>query len=228
MREQIERIAEAFAEGLRRVVGRKLHGCYIYGAAAFPDDLPTGDFPPPGGELDGYYLLLSDARRRRPPQSQMWNNARDQSWALHCAHIRAGRFIALHGPNPRTIYPHPTRPAIRRALAGELRYVEDHLHHVPHYCILQLCRLVYSQESGDVVVSKARASEWARGEFAEWRWLIELARNAYAGLTSPEDADRMRSEVTAFLQVARVRIDHVRHRPLRPAGEGGRLEQSGS
>ena len=84
--QQIDTTLQAFADALKRILGEKLHGAYVYGAAAFPDAVPTGDidfhvilkteltddersalesfheslaeqFSPLGGELDGYYIL---------------------------------------------------------------------------------------------------------------------------------------------------------------------------
>jgi hypothetical protein len=127
---QVSTIGQAFVKGLKRILGEKLYAAYIFGAAAFPDAVPTGDvdfhvilqseltederseletfheslaeqFPSLGGEMDGYYILLSDARRTAPPRSQMWKRASDDSWALHREHMRAGRRIVLYGPEPR-------------------------------------------------------------------------------------------------------------------------------
>ena len=162
--QEVSIIGEAFVDGLKRILGEKLHGAYIFGAAAFPDAVPTGDidfhvilkseltdderseleslheslaeqFPPLGGELDGYYILLADARRETPPRSQMWRRATDDSWALHREHIRAGRHIVLHGPEPTEIYSPASWPEIETALCGELAYVEKHLREYPDYCI---------------------------------------------------------------------------------------------
>ena len=112
IKKQVSAIGEAFVCRLKRVLGKKLYGVYIYGAAAFPEDVPTGDidfhvirtdpltenersqlyelhdslardFPPLGGEMDGYYILLADARQETPPKSQMWEETVDESWALH-------------------------------------------------------------------------------------------------------------------------------------------------
>jgi len=100
-REQVSVVGNTFVRGLRRILGEKLYGLYIYGAAAFPDSLPAGDIdfhvilksgltdherselesfheflaehhPPLGGKMDGYYILLADARGEIPPRSQMW------------------------------------------------------------------------------------------------------------------------------------------------------------
>ena len=235
---EVDLITRAFAAGLKRILKEKLHGAYIYGAAAFPDAVPTGDidfhvilesaltdderselerfheslaaqFPPLGGELDGYYILLADARREVPPKSQMWRRATDQSWALHREHLRAGRCMVLHGPEPSEIYPPASWPEIESALYGELDYVEKHLHEYPDYCILNLCRLIYSFETRDVVVSKARASDWAYEVLSLWRRHIDLARKSYARQATPEDREFMLAEVGSFLEFARERIERA-------------------
>jgi hypothetical protein len=232
---QTSRIGQAFLDGLKRCLGERLHGVYIYGAAAFPDTVPTGDvdfhvilkseltdaerselerlhenlaerFPPLAGEMDGYYILLSDARCEAPPRSQMWGRATDSSWALHRAHIRAGRCIVLYGPEPREIYPPASWPELEGALYGELDFVEKHLHQYPDYCILNLCRLVYSFETRNVVVSKGQAADWAIDALPDWRRHIELARKSYARQATPEERQFMLGEVRGFFEFARTRI----------------------
>jgi hypothetical protein len=242
-------------DGLRRILGDKLYGAYLYGAAAFHEAAPVGDidfhvilkselteserseleglhealarrFPPlvsrpPGarcGELDGYYILLRDARRKSPPRSQMWGRATDDSWALHRAHIRAGRHIVLCGPQPTSIYPPAAWPEIAAALFGELAYVEKVLHEHPDYCILNLCRLIYSFEKRDVVVSKAAASDWALEALPEWKRCIELAKKSYAGQATSEDREFMLSEVGRFLEFARLRIERTAEKGARSRG----------
>ena len=238
-------ISQAFVGGLKRILGDKLHGAYIYGAAALPDAVPTGDidfhvilkseltdderskletlheslakqFPPLGGELDGYYILLADARGEMQARSQMWRRAADESWALHREHIRAGRCIVLHGPEPTEICPPASWPEIDTALCGELAYVENHLREYPDYCILNLCRLIYSFETKDVVISKAKAADWAHDALPKWRRHIELARKSYARQATAEQRQFMLAEVGAFLELARTRIAHAR--------QGGRTQ----
>ena len=230
-RGDIKPLCESFLTGLRSILGDKLHGVYVYGAAAFPDTLPTGDidfhviltcaltdaersgleemhenlarvFPPLGGELDGYYILLDDAMLTSPPRSEMWKRATDDSWALHREHIRCGRHIVLHGPDPIGIYPAATWAEIRQALLGELRYVRDHLTEYPDYCILNLCRLVYSFETRDVVISKAGAAEWALGARPGWKKCIELAVKSYSGRATPGDRAYMLEHVSEMFREA--------------------------
>jgi len=237
----VSTIGRAFVDGLRRILGEKLHGAYIYGAAAFPDAVPTGDidfhvilkselteserseleglhkslaeqFPPLGGEMDGYYILLDDARQETPPRSQMWDRATDDAWALHREHIRAGRHIVLHGPDPKGIYPPASWPELERALHGELEYVGTHLHEYPDYCILNLCRLIYSFETKDVVVSKAQTADWARDALPEWGRHVELAKKSYARQATPEDRQFMLAEVGPFLEYAHERIERARQK----------------
>lgn len=236
--QEVSIIGKAFVNGLRSILGEKLHGAYIYGATAFPDAVPTGDidfhvilksgltdsersalemfheslaekYPPLGVDMDGYYILLYDARRKAPPKSQLWGYATDDSWALHCEHIRAGRHIVLHGPDPKDIYPPASWSEIETALYGELDYVEKHLHEYPDYCILNLCRLIYSFETRDVVVSKAQTADWAFDALPEWKRHIELARKSYDRQTTAEERQFMLTEVGALLKFALTRIERA-------------------
>jgi hypothetical protein len=232
---EVSKIAQAFVAGLRRILGDKVYGAYIFGAAAFPNILPTGDidfhvilkgelteqerselealhaalgveFPPLGGEMDGYYILLSDAVGASPPQSQMWARATDNAWALHRAHIRAGRFIHLHGPEPSEIYAPASWPELEHALFDELDYVENHLQQYPDYCVLNLCRLIYSFETKNVVISKAEAAAWALYALPAWMRLIQLAQKSYARQATPEDRRHLLAAVGPFFEFAHARI----------------------
>jgi hypothetical protein len=234
IRRQVDGITRVFAEGLTRILGGKLYSAYIHGAAALPDAVPTGDvdfhvvlesslseneksrlyelhdriageFPPLGVDMDGYYILLEDARRAVPPRSEMWDLATDRSWALHRAHLLAGRVIVLYGPVPGEIMKPPEWDELKTALDWELSYVRDHLLEYPHYSILQLCRLVYSYETKNVVISKAEAAAWGENALVDWGVNIGLARKAYAGRAGPEEYRLMRSGLEDLLDTARKR-----------------------
>jgi len=229
--EEISNICENFLDGLKDILKKKLFGVYIYGGAACLDSFPTGDidfhvilrealteeesraidvlhkslannFPHLGVEMDGYYILLKDARQKSPPKSQMWDGAVDNSWALHCEHLRSGRCIVLYGPDPGQIYPSMTWKEIESALKGELDYVEKHLNDYPYYCLLNLCRLMYSYKTKDVVISKKEAAEWAYNTFPEWRHHIELAKSSYARNVTPRNTESMHLEVKRFFKFA--------------------------
>lgn len=231
VRKQVETISAVMLGGLREILGENLHGFYIYGAAAFPDEFPLGDidfhvilnqpltgaeraeierlhenlardFPPLGAETDGYYLLLEDARQKEIPKSQMWRRAEDKSWALHRAHILAGRCLILHGPDPKEIYQPAAWEEIKRALAHEFRYVEKHLGQYPDYAILQLCRLIYSCRGRDAVVSKAETAGWAAATFPQWRSLIDLAKKNYARRTTAGEREALQRGAAGFFGFA--------------------------
>jgi hypothetical protein len=233
--DEIQDLCQAFLHGLKAALGEKLYGVYIYGALAFPEGGATGDvdfhvvlseplsdvekaavedlhaalgldFPPLGAELDGYYLLLEDARQTAPPRHQLLAGVTDDSWALHRAHIRAGRCIVLHGPDPRRIYPPASWPELVRALHGELDYVEKHLTGHPAFCALNLCRLIYSFTTQDVVVSKWASAHWAEETFPEWCPLIEAARRSYERRATKRDEERLQSQVSSFFRFACERI----------------------
>ncbi|MCX6100580.1 MAG: hypothetical protein NTV92_04020, partial [Candidatus Bipolaricaulota bacterium] len=97
MRPEIRDLCRAFVEGLGDILGTRLYAVYIYGALTFPETEYTGDvdfhailsaapsepertallafhdrlareFPPLGAELDGYYILLDNARGSTRPR----------------------------------------------------------------------------------------------------------------------------------------------------------------
>jgi hypothetical protein len=232
---QIEGLCRALVQGLKATLGERLHGIYVYGAVAFPEAASTGDidfhvilreklsreeiekvndlyatlaqdFPPFGAELDGYFILLEDAHKKTPPAHQLRPEIRDNSWALHREHILAGRCFVLTGPDPKEIFPAPTWPELEAALRGELRYVEDHLKDYPAYCALNLCRLMYSFETRDVVVSKYATARWACEAFPQWERLIEAARRSYDGRATAQDRELLKSEIGGFLDFVLGRI----------------------
>jgi hypothetical protein len=237
--EGMKDLCQAFLGGLNAALGDKLYGVYLYGAVAFPESGPTGDidfhvivketlsseeelrlkdldtalardFPPLGAELDGYYILLEEARQTSPPRHQLRPDVTDNSWALHREHIRAGRCITLQGPDPKEVYPSASWLELEDALGGELQYVENHLSDYPDYCILNLCRLMYSFERQDVVISKVAAAAWAWESFPEWRRHIELAKKSYAGQATAEEKQFMMTEVGNLYRFACERIQQSR------------------
>lgn len=240
MDDQVKEIGRVFADRLRGILDTKLHGAYLYGSVVFSDAFPARDidfhvilesdltdgeraaleamhtslaaeYPPLGGEMDGFYLLLSDARRTDPPRSQLWHRAVDESWALHCEHVRRGKHHVLHGPEPLTIYPTVSWEQIREALFWEWQYVETHIYQYPAHGILNSCRIVYSFRTRDVVVSKAAASTWALEALPHWTDLIEAARQVYMEQAAT-DADILarRERLEAFHIWARNQIGKKR------------------
>lgn len=172
------------------------------------------DFPPLGKELDGYLITLDDARRTAPPPTQMWPLWRtpvDAAWALHCAHIRAGRCIVLTGPDPLGLYPVPSWQEIEAALYGEIRYVDGHLGNAPAYCVLNACRLMYSFETKNVVISKREAARWAIGTLpSRWHELVAAAVRVYRGEARRVDHTCLARGVRPFVEAAWQRIARAR------------------
>jgi len=236
--QQINAIGRALIDGLKDILDGKLYGVYIYGAAAFPGTFPLGDidvhvilrsdltdeeksrlekyheeidrdYPVFEEVFDGYYILLEDALKKSPPRSQMWQCATDNSWALHREHILAGRQITLYGPAPEKIYQPADWPEIETALYSELDYIEKHLLEYPGYCILNLCRLIYSFENKDVVISKEQAFEWAQKALPKWKKHIELAGKSYSHKATPEEEQLIRDEISRFHEFARDRIERA-------------------
>lgn len=119
----------------------------------------------------------------------------------------AGRFVTLHGPDPRTIVPPPTWEELDEALLGELDWMDAKaLDDSRAYCVLQLCRILYSYSSRDVVVSKLQAGIWAHAALeAEHHAMIRRAMAAYADGTCRIDDDvrGFHAEMTRRIREAR-------------------------
>jgi len=245
----LEPLCTAFIRGLDAVLGDKLYAVYLYGAIAFPEADAGGDvdlhaivrepltdvekaglkdlhaalardYPPSGADMDGYYLLLDDARRTTPPVHQFLPGAIDRSWALHCAHMRAGRCIRLRGPDPTEIYPAVSWPELEVALWQEHNFVAKHLPEYPDYCILNLCRLMYSFQTHVVVVSKRFSEAWAKAAFPQWSPLINGARASYDRGHPDEDQTLLAARIAPFYEFAMEQI----HASLgQPQPEGATL-----
>jgi hypothetical protein len=234
----IKLVCSAFVDGLYQILGEKLYGVYLYGATVFADGSVIQDidlhvilrdrltqrergasvqlhaelaerFPPRGGDLDAYYILLEDAKGSTPPQHQINAKIWDDSWALHCAHVRAGYYLRLWGPEPTEIFPAPSWSAIAAALEDELLYVKENLHYRA-YCILNLCRIMYSYAERDPAVSKRFSGGWVAERFPEWAPLIGVAIRFYAKENSPQDDKLMGEQLDGFVEFALDRISEFR------------------
>jgi hypothetical protein len=234
----IQSIGADFAGGLVAILDDKLYGVYLYGATVFEDGGPAQDVDchvilssgltgvehdrinclhhhlaekhaPLGGELDAYYILLADAQRPDMPQHQLWPDIYDWSWALHCAHIRAGYYATLYGPAPVDIFPAPSWPAVVAALDHELDFVRENLQY-PAYCILNLCRILISFQTGDVAVSKRACGRWFSTMYPQWATIIDAAIDQYDGRATAAEEARLGLEVIRFLGFATTQIEQAR------------------
>ncbi len=232
-------LCQTYLDGLLNSLGHKLFGVYLHGALTFPDGGAIGDldghvilsapptegekkalmqlhrtleagFPPLGAELDVYYILLADALQTEPPPHQLTAGIVDNSWALHRAHWLANRVIVLYGPEPRDVYPAPSWAELDQALKSELAYIARNIDTYPDYCVLNLCRLMYSYTTQDVVVSKRFSAGWAEGEFPVWKALIDAAKKSYEKTASEQEKEHLAAGVRDFFDFAKARIIQTR------------------
>ncbi len=232
--QEVQTVCTSLLGRLKAALNENLHGVYLHGATVFPESRYIQDidfhvivkrpltvheneeirhlhkalaheFPPLGTELDGYYILLNDAQQVSPPRHQVYPDIFDDSWALHRAHMRAGYCIILYGPDPKQIFPAPTWLELVAGLEAEQRYIQKHLSKYPDYCVLNLCRLIYSYRTKDVVISKRTSAEWVLNRFATWRRLVEAALRVYE--REEEDRRLLELETERFYQFACDRIE---------------------
>lgn len=234
----VQTICQRFVRSLNTIFGDKLYGIYMYGATVFPDagriqdidchvilrTIPTlneneqvfrlydelaEQLPPLGGEVDAYFITLEDARGSEPPRHHLRPEMWDNSWALHCAHIRAGRYLTLYGAEPDDIFPAPSWEAVAAALENELDYVSRNLHY-PAYCVLNLCRIWYSFLHGNVVVSKRFSGQWAIEQFPAFAPLVMAAMKGYEGRATPEEERLLQAEVGNFFTFISGQLHQIR------------------
>ena len=235
---KVQEICTGLVDGLKEILGGKLYGIYLYGAAVFPDSGPVTDidchvilnqplddrnreavfllydrlkkdYPPLGQELDIWYILFGDAQNAELPTNQLKTDMRDEWWALHRAHVRAGRYITLFGPEPDDIFPTPSWEDITSALDHELQYIKNNLDY-PAYCVLNLCRIAYSYKERDVVISKRFSSLWAMDKFPEWVDIIRAALRTYEGKDTNADKSLLQADLDRFLEFSLKCIDDCR------------------
>jgi hypothetical protein len=224
--------AAALRAGLTATFGQDLHALYLYGAVTFPETEGTGDLdfhailarpPSPdqgaalaaleaqmarlhaqhGADLDGWVILLDDARGSRPPAHLLRPELRDHSWALHRAHWLAGQCVILHGPGPAEIVPEPSRGDLRTALNLELSFAARD--HSDAFAVLNACRIIRSVAEDDVVQSKFGSAWWGLDHLpAEHHAAIRAALARYRGAaTAQENAALARGRAAIMTLAAR-------------------------
>lgn len=185
-------LTQALESELEAVLGPRFVGMFRYGAVCFPPSpltdydahvLVDGPFDDDDRaavnaaidrivasngvareDIDVWYVTSDAAGSADPPQTELRPGFRDDAWALHRAHWHAGRFIAVRGPDPRTIVPQPTWEEIDVSLQAALDDAAgDRTDDLGAYGALNLCRVLYSYETRDPVIGKFQAALWAHG-----------------------------------------------------------------
>lgn len=173
---------------------------------------------PHGKLLDGLYLPLTKAQGTDWPRGLVGvsdgkaaPSATDEEWPLHREHIHQGACIVLYGRDPRTIYPSTSWSEIAVALDEQLAYVKPILLQYPFWCVLNLCRLIYTWETRNVATSKVEAADWALVTLpARWHALVRSARRVYRGQEREGDRRCLTQGVGDFFLYASKRIGKAR------------------
>jgi hypothetical protein len=148
--------------------------------------------------LDGYYLLRDEAERTGSPKDQVRSGVQDTVWALHRAHIHAGRFKLLFGEDPRAFVPEPAWGEYVPALKEELERIRE-----PQYGVLNLARLMYSWTERDVVISKYESGQWALKNIdSKWHPVLRAALRGYEGKQHARDEEVLNEMFPTFLTFA--------------------------
>jgi hypothetical protein len=214
--EDVTEVAEGLHRGFAEILGDRLASFFLYGAVMFDrpegwridfdfhvllheplDDrdratirelyAEVGNASELGRDLDGYLVLIADATGSVPPRHQLQPETRDEAWALHRAHVLAGRYFLATGIDPAEIVVPPTWAELDTALRLQLEFVEAHGDE-PAYGILNGARILYSFATRDVVVSKHHAAQWALESLpGEWHDGVRAALRFYS--RQPDQGD---------------------------------------
>ena len=165
-----------------------------------------------GIEWDSWYILESDVTSAKPPKHALHEHLVDDAWALHRAHWLAGQYIALSGTPPTDFVPPPSWEELQGALRKEISFIEqfvterrDDPGHAA-YAMLNGCRVLYSVEARNVVISKWAAGLWALKSLEKtWHAPIQAAMRLYDAETMPGDAPLLTESMAPFIGFVRDR-----------------------
>jgi hypothetical protein len=164
-------------------------------------------------EWDAWYILVDDARRPGDPRHAYREERRDTSWAVNRAHLLAGRYVQLYGPEPEQIVPPPTWPELERDLRREVEHLERHVlegdtdPYEASYAILNGSRVVHSLDTRSVAISKVGAGAWAQEHLPDrWHPTLRAAGRAYEGQATPDDMALIAAEMAPFVAMVRERL----------------------
>jgi hypothetical protein len=166
-----------------------------------------------GVEWDSWYILESDARKVEPPRQLLRADLADDAWALHRAHWLAGQVVELFGLSPSELVAAPSWPELEEGLHEELLYIEeliergrDDAGHAA-FMIWNACRIIYSLETRDVVVSKRASARWALDHLPDsWHAAIRAAGRVYDDQADDEDATVLQEHLTEIISATRDRF----------------------
>jgi hypothetical protein len=163
-----------------------------------------------GVEWDAWYVLAEDARGSEPPPHAWREGSRDTSWAIHRAHWLAGRYVTLHGAEPRALVIAPTPEELSGELDRELEHIERHVSEgdtdafEATYAILNGSRILRALATRDVVISKRAAGTWALEHLpARWHHAVRAAMRSYDGRGRTEDDAVLAAEMGPFVGFVR-------------------------
>jgi hypothetical protein len=201
-------LTERFVAGLRDAIGEKVRSVFLYGAAMFPrppawkldydfhalvDPLDAEEADAIRTlhaaleatyctELDGYYVLLTDARSSAIPRHQVLADVVDAAWALHRAHVHARRYVCVEGLDPVDIVPRPTWSELRVALDHEMTFLTERNFDISDdaaYAVLNAARVLVSHRTRDVAISKYACGASLAESEARWRSTLDAALRRY-------------------------------------------------
>jgi Domain of unknown function (DUF4111) len=173
-----------------------------------------------GLAVDSVHVRAEEVGLGRLPSRAFEQGHRVNDWAVLRAHLHAGQYVLLYGRSPQELVTPPTTRELRYALARELEHLERHVlagdaedPYEATYAIWNGSRILRALATGDAVVSKRSAGEWALENLdPRWHRAIEAARRAYDGFDTPDDREVLRTTMAPFVAMVRERLPETGRR----------------
>ena len=233
---QVRLACERLRDGLLRLFGDDLAALWVYGAAVSHEPpARLGDVDVHGvltrspssaqaagmeamrreiesdlgAELDAWYIHLSAAHVSRTPSHLLSPHLVDYMWALHRCHLLSGRYVLLHGAQPRDVVNWPDWKEVLTALQHEIAWMEDRLHRVETepfapYVVLNCCRIAHTLTTHEAAVTKLESARWALASLPQqWREPVLAAVRWYDCLEQPGDDRLLRNSCAGLAAYVR-------------------------
>jgi len=171
--------------------------------------------------IDATYLLLEEMAGHDRPGEAFFGALRHNRWPVVRAHWLAGQYVLIHGRSPAELVVAPKPEDLRRALSRGVEHLERHVYegdasdpYEATFAIWNGCRVLYTLETANPVISKRSAGDWGLAHLPErWHPAIRAAGRSYDGIATAEDNELLRVEMPSFVEMLRERLPLQRPRP---------------
>ncbi|MET0421468.1 MAG: aminoglycoside adenylyltransferase domain-containing protein, partial [Acidimicrobiia bacterium] len=174
-----------------------------------------------GRHIDAVYLLLEEMGRHERPGTAFDHTQRENRWAIVREHWLAGQYVHLLGHLPEDVVAPPRGEDTLRDLSREIEHLERHVYegdaadpYEATFAMWNGSRVLHTLTTGNAVVSKRSAGDWALDHLPErWHPALHAAGRSYDGVAAAEDDEILRVTMPSFVAMIREQLPYATPRP---------------